>query len=153
MLRGLQDARKRSCFPFSATALKIHVSPKTKEILDTFGTFELICRGEVILKVSYLDMWFFLQFYRDILYFAFYLANPTVASFFENEKIGPVWVVSSEIVKCSLKVAKMLAKRMIIARTRPSCDLVSQIATYNVNLFVPVHPCTVFCKLIFIFAI
>ncbi|XP_025989465.2 atrial natriuretic peptide receptor 1 isoform X1 [Solenopsis invicta] len=31
-------------------ALKIHVSPKTKEILDTFGTFELICRGEVILK-------------------------------------------------------------------------------------------------------
>lgn len=34
------------------TALKIHVSPKTKEILDTFGTFELVCRGEVILKVS-----------------------------------------------------------------------------------------------------
>nr|XP_012220356.1 PREDICTED: atrial natriuretic peptide receptor 1 isoform X3 [Linepithema humile]XP_012220362.1 PREDICTED: atrial natriuretic peptide receptor 1 isoform X3 [Linepithema humile] len=33
-------------------ALKIHVSPKTKEILDTFGTFELVCRGEVILKVS-----------------------------------------------------------------------------------------------------
>ncbi|KAL0132007.1 hypothetical protein PUN28_000049 [Cardiocondyla obscurior] len=32
-------------------ALKIHVSPKTKEILDTFGTFELVCRGEVILKV------------------------------------------------------------------------------------------------------
>ncbi|KAM0730888.1 Atrial natriuretic peptide receptor 1 [Formica fusca] len=31
-------------------ALKIHVSPKTKEILDTFGTFELVCRGEVILK-------------------------------------------------------------------------------------------------------
>ncbi|KAK0169149.1 hypothetical protein PV327_002895 [Microctonus hyperodae] len=31
-------------------ALKIHVSPKTKEILDTFGTFELSCRGEVILK-------------------------------------------------------------------------------------------------------
>jgi atrial natriuretic peptide receptor A len=34
------------------TALKIHVSPKTKEILDTFGTFELVCRGEVMLKVS-----------------------------------------------------------------------------------------------------
>ncbi|XP_043247996.1 atrial natriuretic peptide receptor 1-like [Colletes gigas] len=31
-------------------ALMIHVSPKTKEILDTFGTFELICRGEVNLK-------------------------------------------------------------------------------------------------------
>ncbi|EGI69252.1 Atrial natriuretic peptide receptor A [Acromyrmex echinatior] len=49
-MRGLQDARKTSRFPFSATALKIHVSPKTKEILDTFGTFELVCRGEVILK-------------------------------------------------------------------------------------------------------
>ncbi|XP_031367496.1 atrial natriuretic peptide receptor 1-like isoform X4 [Apis dorsata] len=35
-------------FPFAA--LKIHVSPKTKEILDTFGTFELVCRGEVTLK-------------------------------------------------------------------------------------------------------
>ncbi|KAG7200781.1 hypothetical protein KM043_003157 [Ampulex compressa] len=31
-------------------ALKIHVSPKTKEILDTFGTFDLVCRGEVTLK-------------------------------------------------------------------------------------------------------
>ncbi|XP_011872052.1 PREDICTED: atrial natriuretic peptide receptor 1-like isoform X2 [Vollenhovia emeryi] len=31
-------------------ALKIHVSPKTKEILDTFSTFELVCRGEVVLK-------------------------------------------------------------------------------------------------------
>ncbi|XP_031842737.1 atrial natriuretic peptide receptor 1 [Nomia melanderi] len=31
-------------------ALKIHVSPKTKEILDTFGTFELVCRGEVTMK-------------------------------------------------------------------------------------------------------
>ncbi|KOC59164.1 Atrial natriuretic peptide receptor 1 [Habropoda laboriosa] len=31
-------------------ALMIHVSPKTKEILDTFGTFELVCRGEVTLK-------------------------------------------------------------------------------------------------------
>lgn len=37
-------------FPFAA--LKIHVSPKTKEILDTFGTFELVCRGEVTLKVK-----------------------------------------------------------------------------------------------------
>ncbi|XP_078051478.1 atrial natriuretic peptide receptor 1-like, partial [Augochlora pura] len=31
-------------------APKIHVNPKTKEILDTFGTFELVCRGEVSLK-------------------------------------------------------------------------------------------------------
>ncbi|XP_076296044.1 atrial natriuretic peptide receptor 1 isoform X2 [Lasioglossum baleicum] len=31
-------------------ALKIHVSPKTKEILDTFGTFVLDCRGKVNLK-------------------------------------------------------------------------------------------------------
>ncbi|XP_032687891.1 atrial natriuretic peptide receptor 1-like isoform X4 [Odontomachus brunneus] len=31
-------------------ALMIHVSPKTKEILDTFGTFDLVCRGEVTLK-------------------------------------------------------------------------------------------------------
>ncbi|XP_043286627.1 atrial natriuretic peptide receptor 1-like isoform X2 [Venturia canescens] len=31
-------------------ALKIHVSPTTKEILDTFGTFDLRCRGEVTLK-------------------------------------------------------------------------------------------------------
>ncbi|XP_066595921.1 atrial natriuretic peptide receptor 1 [Prorops nasuta] len=31
-------------------ALMIHVSPNTKEILDTFGTFDLVCRGEVTLK-------------------------------------------------------------------------------------------------------
>lgn len=61
---GLQDVRKRSRFSFSATALKIHVSPKTKEILDTFGTFEVVCRGEVILKVR---SWYtiFPQFRRD----------------------------------------------------------------------------------------
>ena len=35
------------CFP----ALKIHVSPQTKEVLDTFGCFELECRGEVEMKV------------------------------------------------------------------------------------------------------
>lgn len=34
-------------------ALMIHVSPKTKEILDTFETFELVCRGEVTLKVRF----------------------------------------------------------------------------------------------------
>nr|XP_024216917.1 atrial natriuretic peptide receptor 1-like [Halyomorpha halys] len=31
-------------------ALKIHVSPKTKEVLDTFGTFELELRGEIEMK-------------------------------------------------------------------------------------------------------
>lgn len=31
-------------------ALKIHVSPQTKEVLDTFGTFELELRGEVEMK-------------------------------------------------------------------------------------------------------
>lgn len=33
-------------------ALKIHVSPDTKALLDTFGTFHLECRGEVAMKVS-----------------------------------------------------------------------------------------------------
>lgn len=33
-------------------ALKIHVSPQTKEVLDTFGTFELKLRGEVEMKVK-----------------------------------------------------------------------------------------------------
>ncbi|XP_065214464.1 atrial natriuretic peptide receptor 1-like isoform X2 [Planococcus citri] len=31
-------------------ALKIHVSPQTKEVLDTFGTFEVQLRGEVEMK-------------------------------------------------------------------------------------------------------
>ncbi|XP_050546454.1 atrial natriuretic peptide receptor 1 isoform X1 [Daktulosphaira vitifoliae] len=31
-------------------ALKIHVSPQTKEVLDTFGTFDLELRGEVEMK-------------------------------------------------------------------------------------------------------
>ncbi|XP_049885552.1 atrial natriuretic peptide receptor 1 isoform X2 [Pectinophora gossypiella] len=31
-------------------ALKIHVSPTTKELLDSFGTFHLECRGEVAMK-------------------------------------------------------------------------------------------------------
>lgn len=31
-------------------ALKIHVSPHTKEVLDTFGTFELELRGEIEMK-------------------------------------------------------------------------------------------------------
>ncbi|KAJ0172113.1 hypothetical protein K1T71_012086 [Dendrolimus kikuchii] len=31
-------------------ALKIHVSPVTKALLDTFGTFQLECRGEVAMK-------------------------------------------------------------------------------------------------------
>jgi len=33
------------------TALKIHVSPTTKELLDSFGTFRLELRGEVEMKV------------------------------------------------------------------------------------------------------
>lgn len=32
--------------------LRIHVSPVTKAVLDTFGTFDLECRGEVEMKVS-----------------------------------------------------------------------------------------------------
>lgn len=35
-------------------ALKIHVSPTTKALLDTYGTFRLECRGEVAMKVWYL---------------------------------------------------------------------------------------------------
>ncbi|KAL0868345.1 hypothetical protein ABMA27_007864 [Loxostege sticticalis] len=31
-------------------ALKIHVSPDTRELLETFGTFHLECRGEVAMK-------------------------------------------------------------------------------------------------------
>lgn len=34
----------------SFTALKIHVSEATKEILDQFGTFQMELRGEVELK-------------------------------------------------------------------------------------------------------
>ena len=32
-------------------ALKIHVSPFTKEVLDTFNTFILECRGDTEMKV------------------------------------------------------------------------------------------------------
>lgn len=32
--------------------LRIHVSPATKEVLDTFGMFLLECRGEVEMKVK-----------------------------------------------------------------------------------------------------
>lgn len=34
-------------------ALRIHVSPDTKEILDTFATFELELRGPVEMKVRH----------------------------------------------------------------------------------------------------
>lgn len=38
---------------------RIHVSEATKNVLDTFGTFDLECRGEVELKVgSLLDKCF-----------------------------------------------------------------------------------------------
>ncbi len=36
------------------SALKIHVSSATKEVLDKFNTFELECRGEVDMKVNIL---------------------------------------------------------------------------------------------------
>lgn len=36
---------------FCWTALKIHVSPSTKESLDRFGTFKLLLRGDVEMKV------------------------------------------------------------------------------------------------------
>lgn len=40
-------------------ALRIHVSPDTKEILDTFATFELELRGPVEMKVRHaLPVWY-----------------------------------------------------------------------------------------------
>ena len=39
------------CYLFAA--LRIHVSPFTKDILDKFGTFELDLRGPVEMKASY----------------------------------------------------------------------------------------------------
>lgn len=33
------------------SALKIHVSPQTKEVLDVFGNFETELRGDVEMKV------------------------------------------------------------------------------------------------------
>ena len=38
--------------PFPSAALKIHVSPFTKDILDNFGVFQLELRGGVEMKVS-----------------------------------------------------------------------------------------------------
>lgn len=38
----------------SGEALKIHLSAATKEVLDTFGSFRIECRGEREIKVSYL---------------------------------------------------------------------------------------------------
>lgn len=56
-------------FFFNISALKIHVSPKTKEILDKFGTFELCCRGEVTLKVKkkkkYMKIYFNIVIFID----------------------------------------------------------------------------------------
>lgn len=58
-------AQKLPFWPFQAThitiailcvsALKIHVSSSTKEILDSFGTFRLELRGEVEMKVIILS--------------------------------------------------------------------------------------------------
>lgn len=41
-----------SLFPFQFVALKIHVSPQTKALLDSFGTFRLELRGDVEMKVG-----------------------------------------------------------------------------------------------------
>ena len=43
------------CGLFFISALKIHVSPITKEILDQFGTFVLTLRGPVEMKVWYAE--------------------------------------------------------------------------------------------------
>ena len=37
---------------FTISALKIHVSPQCKEVLDTFSTFDLEFRGNIEMKVS-----------------------------------------------------------------------------------------------------
>ena len=41
-------------FIFHLSALKIHVSPFTKEILDQFGYFDLELRGTVEMKVRFM---------------------------------------------------------------------------------------------------
>lgn len=38
---------------FSTSAMKIHMSGKTCELLQTFGTFDIATRGEVIIKVIF----------------------------------------------------------------------------------------------------
>ena len=38
-------------FEILLIALKIHISQATKEILDTFGTFQIELRGQVEMKV------------------------------------------------------------------------------------------------------
>ena len=44
--------RSNVCLNVLPTALKIHVSPWTKELLDKFGTFKLTLRGKVEMKAS-----------------------------------------------------------------------------------------------------
>ena len=41
------------------SALKIHISQYTKAILDEFGTFEIIPRGEISVKVSIIPIYLF----------------------------------------------------------------------------------------------
>ena len=43
----------KNVFIFLFAALKIHVSPQTKALLDTFGTFRLELRGQVEMKVRH----------------------------------------------------------------------------------------------------
>ena len=56
------------CTPW-LTELKIHVSPDTKELLDTFNTFQLELRGPVEMKVTYVNKFYqLLQMDRATLY-------------------------------------------------------------------------------------
>lgn len=56
---------------FIFSALKIHVSPSTKEVLDSFGTFELELRGEVEMKVCYKPT-FYLLYQIKVFLFQFF---------------------------------------------------------------------------------
>ena len=46
---------ERKLIIFLILALKIHLSPQTKEILDTFRTFKVELRGPVEMKVGPTD--------------------------------------------------------------------------------------------------
>lgn len=134
----LQDTRKRNCFPFSTTALKIHVSPKTKEILDTFGTFELVCRGEVVLKVRLLIRGFphFAEIVTHSCPPCLLSREPNCRSFPQRREeiilASPV-ERDCQVVSHVTEILRGGTKRMIIVRTHPSCDHVSPIAIYNLS--------------------
>lgn len=71
-------------------------------------------------------------------YLAFYLANPTIASFLEDKRKKKNFFVSSNIVVSDLSHDEDVSKE-IIARTRPNCDRVSQIIMRS--LFAPPPLC------------